>query len=178
MFSVGSGAMSKKSTCVLLYSNHKNLEQDVSTLQNRSFDMKAVSIVGKVEQHKTHATGLYITAGQIRYQGNQDSFWNGLWLRLNGAGFFLLPDLGVLLAAGPIAHLLTKEYAGIDVGSGLSVLGQAFFGIGIPIDSIHQYEKSVNSEKLMLIIHGLHSDVEFACQLLHSKTQQVTVHLA
>jgi len=178
MFSVGPEAMSKKSTCVLLYSNHKNLEQDVNALQTRSFDMKAVSIVGKVQQHEIHATGLYITGGQIRYQGNQDSFWNALWIRLSGAGFFLLPDLGVLLAAGPIAHLLTNEYAGIDVGSGLSVLGQAFSSIGIPVDSIRQYEESVNSEKLMLIIHGLHSDVEFACQLLHSKTQQVTVHMA
>lgn len=178
MFSVGSGAMSKKSTCVLLYSNHKNLEQDVNALQTRSFDMRTVSIVGKVPQHKTHATGLYITDGQIRYQGSQGSFWNGLWIRLSGAGFFLLPALGALVAAGPIAHLLTKEYTGIDVGSGLSVLAQAFFGIGIPVNSICQYEESVNSGKLMLIIHGLHGDIEFACQLLHSKTQQVTVHMA
>ncbi len=170
--------MSKNNTCVLLYSSQQNLKHDVNALQTQSFDMKTVSIVGKVQQHKIHATGLYVTGGQMRYQGNQDRFWNSLWTRLNGAGFFLLPDLGALVAAGPIAYLLTKKYADIDVGGGLSVLGQAFFSIGIPIDSIRQYEKSVNSEKLLLIIHGQHSDIELACQLLHSKTQQVTVHMA
>ena len=170
--------MSKKNTCALLYSSQQNLEQDVNTLQTQSFDMKAVSIIGKVRLHKTHATGLYISAGQIHYQGDQARLWNDLWADLNGAGFFSVPDYGALVAAGPIAHSLAKKYEDIEVGNGLSVLGFALFNIGIPIDSIRHYEKAVNSEKLLLIVHGLRNDVEQACQLLHSSTQQVTVHMA
>lgn len=178
IFSVGAETMFKKNTCVLLYSNHKNLERDINVLQTQSFDMNAVSIIGKVQQHKTLVTGLYTMGGQIRYQGNQARFWNDLRAILNGAGFFSVPDFGALIAAGPIVHLLTKEYGDMEVGNGLSVFGLALFSMGIPINSIRHYEKSVNSEKFLLIIHGLHNDIELACQLLHSKTQQVTVHMA
>lgn len=170
--------MSIKNTCVLLYSSQQNLERDVRTLQTHAFDMKAVSVVGKEPQNKTQVTGLYVSRGEVHYQGNKTPFWNDLWTHLNGAGFFSVPDVGVLLAAGSIALSLVKEYEGIDVGKGLSVLGFALFNIGIPIDSIRHYEKAVNSEKCLLIVHGLRSDVERACQLLHSSTQQVTVHMA
>ncbi len=170
--------MSKKNTCVLLYSNHKNLELDINALQTQSFDMNAISIVGKVQQHKTLVTGLYTMGGQIRYLGDQARFWNNLWAILNGAGFFSVPGFGAIITAGPIVHLLTKKYGDIQVGNDLSVFGLALFSMGIPLNSIRHYEKSVNSKKFLLIIHGLHNDVELACQLLHSKTQQVTVHMA
>ena len=170
--------MSIKNTCVLLYSSHQNLERDFSLLRAQSFNMKTVSIIGKGQLHKDLATGLYISRGQVHYQGNQAQFWNGLWANLNGAGFFSIPGIGVLLAAGPIAYSLAKEHGNIEVGNNLSVLGFTLFNIGIPINSIRYYEKSVNSEKLLLIIHGLRSDVERVCQLLHSPTQQVTMHMA
>ena len=170
--------MSIKNTCVLLYSSHQNLERDFNFLQTQSFNMKTVSIVGKGKPHTDLATGLYLSRGQIHYQGDQASFWNALWASLNGAGFFSIPDIGLLLAAGPIVSSLTKEHGGIDVGNNLSVLGFSLFHIGIPVNSIRHYEKAVSSEKFLLIVHGLRSDVEQACQLLHSTTQQVTVHMA
>lgn len=155
--------MSKKNTCILLYSRLQNIEQDINKLQTHNFDMKSVSILGN---------------GQASFQRKPVRSNNGLWSKLNHAGFFLLHDFGEVVAAGPIVHLLTKEHEDTEAICGLSVPGQALFSIGIPIDSIRQYEKSVHTGKFLLIIHGSHDDVERACQLLHSKTQQVTVHMA
>ncbi len=155
--------MSKKNTCILLYSRLQNLEQGINKLQTHNFDMESVSVLGN---------------GQTSFQGKPVRSSNDLWSKLNAADFFLLHDFGEVLAAGPLVHLLTKENEETEVICGLSVLGQALFSIGIPVDSIRQYEKSVHTGKFLLIIHGSHDDVERACQLLHSKTQQVTVHMA
>jgi len=170
--------MSKKYTCVLLYSNHERAEQDTKLLQMRDFDMNTVSVVSRNHHDNTHALGLYATAGQIRFHGDHARFWESLWNTLNGAAFFWTADFDVLIAAGSIVHLLTQQRDDIDVGQHFSILGSALFSIGIPKNSIRQYEHSIQSENLLLIVHGQHDDVERACQLLHSKTQQVTVHMA
>lgn len=170
--------MSKKNTCILLYTRLQNLEQGINTLQTHNFDMKSVSILGKGQTHKILAAKSCMTDEQASFQGRSIRSKNGLWSKLNDADFFLLHDFGEVVAAGPIVHLLTKGHEDTEVICGLSVPGQALFSIGIPIDSIRQYEKSVHTGKFLLIIHGSHDDVERACQLLHSKTQQVTVHMA
>jgi hypothetical protein len=170
--------MSKKYTCVLLYSNHESAEQDTKLLQAQDFDMDTVSIVSWSHHHKTQALGLYTAGGQMRFHGDHARFWENLWNTLNGVAFFWTADFGVLIAAGSIVNLLAQKHEDVDVGQHFSILGSALFSIGIPKNSIRQYEHSIQSENLLLIVHGQHDDVERACQLLHSKTQQVTVHMA
>jgi hypothetical protein len=146
--------MSNKNTCILLYSNQQGLEQDIRKLLTHDFDMSAVSIVGTRQSHRNHIAGP------------------------DASDHFSFHEFGTLIAAGAIVHLLIKEHEDTAVISGLSVLAQALLGIGIPMDSIRQYEKSVNSGDFLLIVHGSHNDVERACLLLHSESQQVTVHMA
>lgn len=170
--------MSKKNTCVLLYSSQQDAEQGIDKLQKQAFNMETLSIVGKGYHNEEHPIGLYTSGEQLRFKGAQATFWEHLSNQLSGAAFFWLPDFGPLAAAGPIVSLLAEGQESIEVGGGLSLLAVEFFSMGIPRDSISQYEKAIKLGKIMLIVHGMRSDVELACQILHSETQQVAVHMA
>jgi len=146
--------MSNKNTCILLYSSQLSLERDINKLLTHNFNMDTVSIVCSRQRHKS------LIAGS------------------DTANHFSFHEFDTLLTAGPIVHLQLKENEYTGVIRGHSILAQMLIGIGIPMDSIRQYEKSVNAEDFLLIIHGSRNDVEHACQLLHSKSQQVTVYMA
>jgi len=63
------------------------------------------------------------------------------------------------------------------VVGGLSALGAGLYGMGIPKDSILQYETAVKSGKYVLIAHG--SDVEtiHAREILkHTNPEALTEH--
>ncbi len=60
---------------------------------------------------------------------------------------------------------------------GLSALGAALVSIGIPKNSVLQYETEVKNGKLLLVAHGTSEEVEHAKDLLHqSEADSTTVH--
>ena len=77
---------------------------------------------------------------------------------LFGSAFFLVPGVGPLLIAGPLVGWIVGALEGALVVGGLSALGAGLYSMGIPKDSILQYETAVKSGKYVLIAHG--SDVE------------------
>lgn len=170
--------MSRKNTCVLLYPNDQQTRQAVKKLQTQDFNMKSVSIIGKyLADKKLHSVKL-ATDEPLNFQGLQASFQKSLWPQLGGALFFVLPDIGSLITAGAIIELLKQEQKDIDIGNDFTALGLALFNVGVPVDCIKQYESAVKKEKFLLIVNGTRNDVEQACQVLHSETQQATVHIA
>ena len=60
---------------------------------------------------------------------------------------------------------------------GLSALGGALASIGIPNNSIVQYETQVKNGRILLIAHGTTEDVERAKELLdETDATSATVH--
>jgi hypothetical protein len=88
------------------------------------------------------------------------AFWGGFWGLLFGSAFFVIPGIGPLVMAGPIVAWIVGALEGAVVVGGLSALGAGLYSMGIPKDSILQYETAVKSGKYVLIAHG--SDVETA----------------
>src|SRR5580692_9016877 len=71
-----------------------------------------------------------------------------------------IPFVGHVVVLG---YLATMVFAGIEnavVVGGLSALGAGLYSMGIPKDSILQYETAVKSGKYVLIAHG--TDIETA----------------
>jgi uncharacterized membrane protein len=64
------------------------------------------------------------------------------------------------------------------VGGGLGALGAGLYSIGIPKDSIVQYETAVKAGKFLLIAHGTADDVARAKASLQSRSsaESVTQH--
>jgi hypothetical protein len=136
-------------------------------LQSDGYDMKKLSIIGKDYQSEEHVTGYYNTGDRMLNWGKQGAFWGGIWGLLFGSAFFLVPGVGPLLVAGPLVGWFIGALEGAAVVGGLSALGAALVSIGIPHNSIVQYETELKSGKLLLVAHGSATDIERARLLLN-----------
>jgi hypothetical protein len=59
---------------------------------------------------------------------------------------------------------------------GLSALGAGLYSIGIPKDSIINYETSIKTDKFLLVVHGTGDDLAKAKDILKSTGHEVSVY--
>jgi uncharacterized membrane protein len=150
----GKPETSQKSAVVAIYETHKAAEEAVRDLQKAGFDMRELSIVGK-DYHTEHdVVGYYTTGERMKAWGKTGAFWGGLWGLMFGSAFFLIPGIGPLLAAGPIVGWIVAALEGAVVVGGLSAVGAGLYSIGIPEDSIIEYETQIKAGKFVVITHG------------------------
>ena len=128
--------------------------------------MKKLSIIGKGVHSEEHPVGFYTTGDRVKTWGSFGIFWGGLWGLLVGAAFFWIPGIGPIAAAGPIVHALAGALEGATVVGGLSALGAALAGMGIPKDSILKYEREMKADKYLLIAHGDTDAVQNAREII------------
>lgn len=167
----------KTNSVVAVFDSHDKAEKAVRELQADGFDMTKLSIVGKDYHTEEHVVGYYNAGDRMSYWGQQGALWGGLWGFLFGSAFFWVPGLGPLLVAGPMVAWIVGALEGAVVVGGISVLGAALASIGIPKNSIVQYETEVKNGKLLLVAHGTADEVERARGLLHrTQAKSPTVH--
>ena len=94
--------------------------------------------------------------------GATGAFWGGMWSLLFGSAFFLIPGIGPLLAAGPVVTWIVGGLEGAFVVGGVSVLGAALVSIGIPDDSIIEYETQIKTGKFVVIAHDVQGKLDKA----------------
>lgn len=165
--------MSRKNTCVLIYSNYQDARQAVTILQAQNFNMNTVSIIGKAGANQSSEF-----AGQLQFHNYPQRLSKNLWAIPGGILFFKAEYSEALIAAGAIVKLLVLENQTIDINEGFTALATALFNMGIPLESIKQYENAVISDNVLLTVNGSIDAVELACRILHNKIQQMTVHIA
>jgi hypothetical protein len=90
----------------------------------------------------------------MKYWGKQGAFWGGLWGILFGAAFFAIPGLGPILVAGPLVAWIVGALEGAVVAGGLSAIGAGLYSIGIPKNSVVEYESALKADKFLLLAHG------------------------
>ena len=142
--------MTKNNSVVAIFKSHIEAETAVKELQQAGFDMKKLSIVGRDYHTDENVVGYYNTEDRMKYWGKLGAFWGGFWGLLFGSAFFFVPGVGPLLFAGPIVSYIVGALEGAVVVGGLSALGAGLYGMGIPKDSILQYETAVKSGKYVL----------------------------
>lgn len=150
----GKSEMAEKSAVVAFYDTHEAAEDAIRELQKSGFDMQKLSIVGKDYQTEEGVVGYYTTGDRMKAWGASGAFWGGLWGLLFGSAFFLIPGIGPLLAAGPLVGWIIGALEGAVVVGGLSALGAGLYSIGIPKDSIIEYETQLKAGKFVVIAHG------------------------
>ena len=169
--------MSEKNSIVAIFKSHAQAEDAVRELQKDGFDMKKLSIVGKDYHTDEHVVGYYNTGDRMMYWGKLGAFWGGFWGLLFGSAFFWVPGVGPLVVAGPLVTWIVAALEGAVVTGGLSALGAGLYSIGIPKDSILQYETEVKNGKLLLVAHGTADEVTRARDLLHqTQAERAAIH--
>jgi len=167
--------MSKQNSVVAIFESHTQAEDAVRELQKDGFDMKKLSIVGKDYHTDEHVVGYYTTGDRMLYWGKLGAFWGGLWGMLFGSAFFFVPGVGPLLVAGPLVAWIVGALEGAVVTGGLTALGAGLYSIGIPKDSVLQYETAVKSGNYVLVAHGTREDVAKAKSIVEQTDATNTV---
>jgi hypothetical protein len=168
--------MTNENAIVAVYDDHVQAEQAVDHLKKAGFDMTKLSIVGKDYHTEENVVGYYNTGDRMKHWGKMGAFWGGLWGLLFGAAFFFVPGIGPVLVAGPVAAWIVGALEGAVLVGGLSAIGAGLYSIGIPKDSILQYEVALKADKFLLIAHGTAEDVAKAKETIE-RTSPAEVHV-
>ena len=158
--------MNKNNAVVAIYHSHAGAESAVKELQQSGFDMKKLSIVGRDYHTDEHVVGYYNAGERMKYWGKTGAFWGGFWGLLFGSAFFLIPGIGPLLVAGPLVGWIVGALEGALIVGGLSALGAGLYSMGIPKNSILQYETAIKSGKYVVIAHGTAEEVAHARDII------------
>ena len=159
--------MNKNNSIVAIYQSHVEAEAAVKELQQSGFDMKKLSIVGRDQHTDEHVVGYYNVGDRMKYWGKMGAFWGGIWGWLFGSAFFLIPGIGPLIVAGPLVGWIVGALEGAVVVGGVSAIGAGLYSLGIPKDSILQYETALKTGKFVLIAHGTAEDTTRAREIIN-----------
>ena len=162
--------MSHSPVMTALYDTHEQAEAAVRKLQHQGYDMKQLSIVSRDHHSEENVVGYYNTGERVLKWGSNGAFWGSMWGMLFGSAFLLIPAVGPLLVAGPLVGMLVGALEGAVVVGSVSALGGALASLGIPENSVLEYETEIKVGKYMLLAHGTPAEVARAQQILGIKT--------
>jgi uncharacterized membrane protein len=158
--------MSQNNSVVAVYPSHTAAEAAIKELQKSGFDLKKLSIAGRDYHTDEHVVGYYNVGDRMKVWGKTGAFWGGVWGLFFGSAFFWVPGLGPLLVAGPLVSWIVGALEGAVVVGGLSAIGASLYSLGIPKDSILQYEIDLKAGKFVLLAHGSVEDAARAKDIL------------
>ncbi len=130
--------------------------------------MKNLSLVGKGYHSDEKVIGFYSSGDRIKFWGSRGAFWGGFWGLFFGGVFMTIPVIGHLVVLGYLAVVAVSAVEGAVVVGGLSALGAALYGIGIPKDSVIRYEADMKADRFLVMAHGTDAEVERAKKILAS----------
>jgi len=139
--------------------------------------MKKLSIVGKDYHTEEDVIGYYNTGERMQKWGKLGAFWGGFWGILFGSAFFVIPGIGPIVVGGPLVASIVGGLEGAIAIGGASALGAGLFSLGIPKNSVLQYETALKTDKYLVIAHGTANEVVRAKEILDPlNIAEIAVH--
>jgi uncharacterized membrane protein len=171
--------MQKSDIVIAVFDDHPSAEMAVKKLASAGFDMKNLSIVGKAYHVDEKVIGFYNLDDRMRFWGSRGAFWGGLWGLFFGGLFLTIPIVGHVVVLGYLTGAVISGLEGAVVVGGMSAIGAAFYGIGIPEDSVLRYEAAVKADGFLVMAHGSVDEIDRAKDILGTLSpQQLDHHLA
>ena len=146
--------MTNPKSVIAVFADHQGAEAAVKKLASEGIDMKHLSVVGKGFHTDEKVVGFYNTGDRVKFWGTNGAFWGGMWGWLAGGLFITTPVVGPVVIVGSLAAIVLSAIEGALVVGGLSALGAALFSIGIPKDSVVDYETCVKADKFLVMARG------------------------
>lgn len=146
--------MTKNDAIVAVFTNHHGAEAAIRKLAEGGLDIRHFSIVGKGYHTEEKVVGFYNTGDAVKFWGKNGAIWGGLWGLFFGGIFMTVPLVGSVVVLGHLAAMVFAAVEGAVVVGGLSALGAAIFSLGIPKDSVVNYEEALKVDRFLLVAHG------------------------
>jgi hypothetical protein len=171
--------MEHPESVIAVYKDHQAAEAAIKKLTAAGFDMKDLSVVGKGYHTEEKVVGFYNSGDRIKFWGTRGAFWGGFWGLFLGGLFMTIPVVGHVVILGYFAAVVVSGVENAVIVGGLSALGAALYGMGIPKDSVIQYENALKADDFLVMVHGASDEIERARLLLGATgASRVEVHAA
>jgi hypothetical protein len=138
----------------------------IKKLTDAGFPMKQLSVVGKGYHTEEHVTGFYNTGDRVVFWGKRGAFWGGLWGLFFGGLFLTVPVIGQVVVLGYIAATIFSAIETAVLVGGASALGAALYSIGVPKNSVLNYETAISADGFLVMAHGTSDEVSRAKVIL------------
>src|SRR5471032_1388083 len=158
--------MENQNSVVAVFDDHMAAEAAVKKLSAAGFDIKNLSVVGKGYHTEEKVVGFYNAGDRIKFWGMRGAFWGGLWGMLLGGLFVTVPVVGPVVVVGYLAAIALSALETAAVVGGLSALSAALYGIGVPKNSVIQYEAAIKADGFMVMAHGTAEEMARAKTIL------------
>jgi hypothetical protein len=164
-------------TVVAVFPDHPAAETAIKELTAAGFEMKNLSVVGKGYHTDEKVIGFYNTGDRIKFWGTRGAFWGGFWGLFLGGLFVAVPVVGQVVVLGYLAAIAMAAIENAVIVGGLSALGAALYSIGIPKDSVIQYETALKTDSFLVMAHGSAAEIARAKTILGTVSpSRVDVH--
>ena len=158
--------MEPTDTVIAVFADHQAAEAAVKKLTASGFEMKNLSVVGKGYHTEERVVGFYSTGDRIKFWGTRGAFWGGFWGLFFGGLFMVVPVVGHIVVLGYLATVAIYAIENAVVVGGLSALGAALYSIGVPKDSVIQYESALTADDFLVMAHGTAAEIARAKVIL------------
>jgi hypothetical protein len=155
---------------VAVFTSHDAAEAAVKKLAASGFAIKNLSVVGKGYHSDEKVVGFYNTADRVIFWGKRGAFWGGLWGLFFGGLFMAVPVVGHLVILGYMAAIGFAAIENAVVVGGLSAIGAMLYGLGIPKDSVLQYETDLKADNFLVMAHGTEAEATRAKAILSTES--------
>jgi hypothetical protein len=163
---------------VAVFANHTEADAAVKKLASDGFAMKNLSLIGKGYHTEETVAGFYNVGDRVKFWGSRGAFWGGMWGLFFGGMFLTIPVVGHVIVLGYLAAAAISAVEGAVVVGGSSAIGAAIASIGIPKDSVMQYETAIKADDFLVMAHGSQNEVERARGILATThPKQLEMHL-
>jgi hypothetical protein len=82
--------------------------------------------------------------------------------------FLTIPIVGHVVVLGYLGAMAVSAIESAIVVGGASALGAALYSIGVPKDSVIQYETAVKADSFLVMAHGTRDEMARAKAILHT----------
>lgn len=164
--------MNHQETCVAIYPKHILAEEAVAQLRRAGFGTENVSIVGRGHDHAAE-----VSEDGCGGNGWQRTalFWGGIWEV--GSATFYVPDIGLLVVAGPLSRWVHGALESGFVLDGLGPVGVALHAVGVPTESARRYEGEIRENRCLLVLPCPEANVgDVALALRKTGPRELRVH--
>ena len=158
--------MEEADTAIAVFADHQTAEAAVKRLTASGFEMKHLSVVGKGYETEEKVVGFYNVGDRIKFWGKRGAFWGGFWGLFFGGLFMTIPVVGHVVVLGYLATVAISGIENAILVGGLSALGAALYSIGVPKDSVLQYETALKADRFLVMAHGTAEEVARAKAIL------------
>ena len=160
--------MTDLNAAIAIFTDHQAAESAVKKLAEEGIDMKHLSIVGKGYHTDEKIVGFYNMGDRVKFWGKRGAFWGGLWGWFFGGIFMTIPVVGHVVVLGFLAAAVISAIEGAVVVGGLSALGAALYGSGIPKDSVIAYETALRADSFLVMARGSTEEMARAKTILNT----------